>query len=44
VPINQACRVANIDCKTYRYQPKKKQDNKVIEDLLKTLSAQHPNQ
>lgn len=42
VSINQACRVANIDRKTYRYQPKKKQDNKVIENLLKTYSAQHP--
>ena len=42
MPISQACRVANIDRKTYRYQPKKKQDNKVIEDLLKTFSAQHP--
>lgn len=40
--ISQACRVANIDRKTYRYQPKKKQDDKVIETLLKTLSAQHP--
>jgi putative transposase len=42
VPINQACRVANIDRKTYRYQPKKKQDDKMIEDLLKKYSAQHP--
>jgi putative transposase len=42
VPIKQACRVANIDCKTYRYQPKKKQDDKMIEDLLKINSAQHP--
>ncbi len=42
MPISQACRVANIDRKTYRYQPKKKQDNKVIEDLLKMFSAQHP--
>lgn len=40
--ISQACRVANIDRKTYRYQPKKKQDDKVIENLLKTLSAQYP--
>lgn len=40
--ISQACRVANIDRKVYRYQPKKKQEDKVIETLLKTLSAQHP--
>lgn len=42
MPINQACRVANIDRKTYRYQPKKKQDNNVIENLLKIYSAQYP--
>jgi putative transposase len=42
VSISQACRVANIDRKTYRYQPKKKQDDKMIEDLLKIFSAQHP--
>lgn len=42
MPINQACRVANIDRKTYRYQPKKKQDSKMIEDLLTTYSAQYP--
>jgi putative transposase len=42
VSISQACRVANIDCKTYRYQPKKKQDDTMIENLLKKFSAQHP--
>jgi len=42
VPIKQACRVANIDRKTYRYEPKRQQDDKMIEDLLKTYSAQHP--
>jgi putative transposase len=42
VPINQACRVANIDRKTYRYQPKRKQGDQIIEDLLKTYSAQYP--
>lgn len=31
-----------MDRKTYRYQPKKRQDNKMIEELLKTYSAQHP--
>lgn len=40
--INQACRVAQIDRKTYSYQPKRKQDDTVIENLLKTYSAQHP--
>lgn len=42
MPINQACRVANIDRKTYRYQPKKKQDNQMIENLLRAYSAQYP--
>lgn len=40
--ISQACRVINIDRKTYRYKPKKKLDDKVIENLLKNFSAQHP--
>src|SRR3990167_8203427 len=42
VSISQACRVANVDRKTYRYTPKKKQDDTMIEDLLKSLSVQHP--
>lgn len=42
VPVNQACRVVNIDRKTYRYSPKKKMDDTMIENLLKTFSAQHP--
>jgi len=42
VSVSQACRVTNMDCKTYRYQPKKKQGDKMIEKLLKTLAAQHP--
>jgi hypothetical protein len=41
-PIQQACRVANSAHKTYRYQPKKRKDNKLIEDLLKTYSSQNP--
>lgn len=40
--VSQACRVANIDRKTYRYQPKKKTGDQMIEDLLKTFSTQHP--
>ena len=40
--ISQACRVVNIDRKTYRYQPKKNKDNQVITNLLKSLSAQYP--
>jgi len=32
----------SIDRKTYRYQPKRNQDNKMIENLLKKFSAQHP--
>lgn len=43
VSISQACRVLNIDRKTYRYQPKKKEGDKVIEALLKILSAQYPS-
>lgn len=42
VPLKQACRVVSIDRKTYHYQPKKKLDNKMIEDLLKRYSAQYP--
>lgn len=42
VSIRQACRVMNMDIKTYYYQPKKNQDEAMIEYLLKTLSAQHP--
>jgi len=42
VSISQACRVASIDRKTFRYTPKKNQDNTMIENLLNTLSAQHP--
>jgi len=42
VSISQACRVIKIDRKTFRYLPLKKEDKSMIEDLLKTLSAQHP--
>ncbi len=42
VPISQACRIAVIDRKTYRYEPKKRQDDKMLETLLKTYSAQYP--
>jgi len=42
VSISQACRIVDLERKTYRYQPKKKPDDKVLEMLLKTLSAQHP--
>ena len=42
VSISQACRVASIDRKTFRYAPKKKQDDAVIKNLLNGLSAQHP--
>ena len=34
--------MANIDRKTYRYEPKKKQGDDMIEYLLKTYSAQYP--
>ena len=40
--ISRACRVADIDRKTFCYQPKKKQGDTMIEYLLKTLSAQNP--
>jgi putative transposase len=42
VPVNQACRVVNIDRKTYCYSPKKKMDDTMIENLLKNFSAQYP--
>jgi putative transposase len=42
VNISQACRISSIDRKTFRYKPKKRQDDTVIEYLLKTFSAQHP--
>src|SRR3990167_7014859 len=42
VPVAQACRAVAIDRKTYRYSPKKKGDDLMIQDLLKTFSAQHP--
>jgi putative transposase len=42
ISINQACRVVNIDHKTYRYEPKKRNDTSMIEALLKKFSAQYP--
>ena len=42
VSITQACRIAGIDRKAYRYQPKKKSSDSMIEELLKAFSAQHP--
>lgn len=40
--VSRACRVVNIDKKTYHNQPKRKQDDEMIESLLKDLSTQHP--
>jgi putative transposase len=40
--VSQACRIVSIDRKTYRYRPKKKQDDKMIQELLKTLSSHYP--
>lgn len=42
VSISTACRVVSIDRKTYRYFPKRKKDEAVIENLLKQFSAQYP--
>ena len=40
--INQACRVAQIDRKTYHYKPKRQKDNQMLKGLLKELSIQYP--
>ena len=40
--ISRACRVAQIDRKTYHNQAKRKKDDDMIETLLKDLSAQYP--
>jgi putative transposase len=42
VSIRRACRVINIDCKTYRYQPKHSRENELIGDTLKSLSVKYP--
>jgi putative transposase len=42
VTISQACRVARIDRKTYRYDPKQQKENDMIKSLLLKLSAQYP--
>ncbi len=42
VSLSRACRVVNIDRKTYRHFPKRKQDETMLEDLLKQFSAQYP--
>lgn len=42
MPINRACRVMNIDRKTYRYESKKKQGDEMIKALLKSYAAQYP--
>ena len=42
VPVSQACRATAIDRKTFGYQPKKRTGDAMIEDLLKSYSAQHP--
>jgi len=42
VSVNQACRSVGIDRKTFSYVLKKKTGDAVIENLLKTFSAQYP--
>lgn len=42
VTISQACRVASIDRKTYRYDPKQKKENDMIKDLLLQLANRYP--
>jgi len=41
VSISQACRVITMDRKTYRYKPKKKSGDQMIESLLKNYSAEY---
>ena len=41
--MSQACRVAQIDRKTYRYDPKDKKENEMIKQLLCQLSAKYPH-
>jgi putative transposase len=43
ITISRACRVAQIDRKTYRYDPKQQKDNEMIKSLLLELSAEHPH-
>ena len=42
VNISQACRVADIDRKTYRYKPKKLIDDEEIKSELLSFSAKYP--
>ena len=42
VSVSQACRATAIDRKTFSYEPKKKTGDAVIENLLKSYSAQYP--
>ena len=42
VSVSQACRATAIDRKTFSYQPLKKTGDAMIEELLKSYSAQHP--
>lgn len=42
VSINRACRVMNIDRKTYHYQPKLAKESDMIKAKLKSLSSQYP--
>ena len=39
--VSQACRVARIDRKTYRYDPKQQKENEMIKSLLLKLSPQY---
>ena len=42
VSVSQACRATAIDRQTFSYKPKKKTDDAMIENLLRSYSAQYP--
>jgi putative transposase len=42
ISVRRACRIANIDHKSYHYQPKLPETNKLISDKLKSLSDKYP--